>query len=270
MLFTSNFARLSPKGSAKFALKYLFKPYSRREYDFRTKTKDLETHTVQTIKGKIALHEFKASGDQHVLLSHGWADTSTRFTHLIDKLVSEGVNVWSLDHIGHGKSETDTAHLFGFFDGVEKAVNHIEKRNHKLSGIVGHSMGALAVLLQHEQILLDKKIVMSSAPTKFFENLFINTKKFGVSNRMLLNSLNHVAEVYQRDWQELSPEKHSHKINESFLMVHDKDDPTCSYENFQELVDGTKHEFMTTNGLGHLKILKDERVLNKITDFIRS
>ncbi len=268
MAFTSTFAKISPNLSADFALKYLFKPYSRRAYDFRTQSPPHETHTVKTIKGDLALHHFFANSDEHVILSHGWADTSVRFTYLIDELLNQNLNVWVFDQIGHGKSQGDTAHLFGFIDGLKKSIDFIQSQNHKLSSIIGHSMGALAVLNQKERILKDKKIIMISAPTKFFENLFINTKKFGVSNQMLLHALNKASDTYKTPWIDLSPEKHTYKIQSDFLMIHDQEDPTCSYENFKELVKETDHKFLATTGLGHLKILRDPGVLNHIVSFI--
>lgn len=272
MLFTSTFAKLSERKSADFALNHLFKPYSRRKYEFRTQKKPFKTHKVKSIKGNICLHHFKNTDknteNKHVLLSHGWADTSVRYTHLIDHLFKEGFDVWALDQIGHGKSDGDTAHLFGFIDGVKECIRFIEHNDHNLTAIVGHSMGALAVLNQNERHLKNKKIVMMSAPTKFFENLFINTKKAGVSNKMLLNALERVSKIYGVHWSELDPKKHIHKIAPHFLMIHDKGDPTCSYENFKELVEHTNHKFITTETLGHLKILKDKVVHKSISDFV--
>jgi len=268
MAFTSIYAKISKTGSAKFALNQLFKPHSRRDYAFRTKKRPSKTYKVKTIKGQVALHHFLGSENKHVLLSHGWADTSVRFTHLIDHLVSEGFDVWAFDHIGHGKSEGNTAHLFGFVDDVKESLKFIEYQGHEVVSIIGHSMGALAVLNQTTPHLKNKRIVMISAPTDFFENLFINTKKFGLSNKMLLNSLEFLSDIYGTEWPELSPKKQTHKIGSHFLMVHDKGDPTCSYESFKELVELTNHEFMTTETLGHLKILKDKVVLKRISDFI--
>jgi esterase/lipase len=268
MAFTGAFAKLSDKGSAEFALKYLFKPYSRRNYDFRTKKKVSKTHRLKTTAGHIALHHFKGTKNKHVLLSHGWADTSVRFTHLIDHLLLEGFDVWALDQMGHGKSDGDTAHLFGFVDSVKECLKFIEYQGHEVVSLIGHSMGALAVLNQTEPHLKNKRIVMISAPTKFFENLFINTKKLGVSNRMLLNALEYVSDVYEVHWSELSIKKHIHKIGPHFLMIHDKGDRTCSYQNFKEMVEHTNHDFMTTETLGHLKILRDKVVHKRISDFI--
>ncbi len=159
MAFTSTFAKISPNLSADFALKYLFKPYSRRNYDFRTQVPPHETHTVKTIKGDLALHHFFAKSDEHVILSHGWADTSVRFTYLIDELLKQNLNVWVFDQIGHGKSQGDTAHLFGFIDGLRKSIDFIQSQDHNLKSILGHSMGALAVLNQDEEILKNKKII---------------------------------------------------------------------------------------------------------------
>lgn len=270
LLFTAAFARVLPTLSADFALKYLFKPYSRRSYDFRTQVPPHKSYTIKTLQSDLMLHHFSGNGDKHVVLSHGWADTSVRFTYLIDELINQNLNVWVFDHIGHGQSSGNTAHLFGFIDGLQSTIDFIESKDHKVSAILGHSMGALALLNQKAETFENKKIIMMSAPTEFFKNLFLNTKRFGVSNKMLLNALNRVADIYKVPWGELSPEKHTYKIQKDFLMIHDKDDLTCSYENFKNLIKGTEHQFITTTGLGHLKILRDPVVLKQISNFIKT
>ena len=268
MFLTSGFANLTYQSSGHFALKFLFKPYSRRDYVFKTQKPVSKLYFVKTLKGQVALNYFEGQGDKHIFLSHGWADTSVRFTQLIDELLNQGFHIWSIDQVGHGKSSHDSSNLFDFIDGVKNCIEFIENKGHQIEALIGHSMGSLAVLNQSSSLLENKKVVMVAAPTKFFENLFVNTKKMGFSNKMLLSALEHVSKFYQKSWEELSPIKHTYKINSHFLMVHDKEDPTCSYENFKELVKGIEHEFLSTSGLGHLKILKDKGVLSKISSFI--
>jgi len=270
MMLTSTVALVSKKWSARLALHLLFKPNGRRDYTFKTHVQPIKTYRIKSLEGVVALHHFKADENKHVLLSHGWADSSVRFAKLIDCLMKEGYNVWALDHIGHGQSSGDISHLFGFVHGLREALKFIEYEGHEIKALVGHSMGAVAVLNQEAYHLKGKKVVMLSAPTKLFENLFENTQKNGVSSKILMAALEHLSSVYDVAWSALSPDHHTHKIGPNFLMVHDKYDTIASYENFKKLVEHTNHEFLTTEVLGHSRAVKDKVVLKRISDFIKS
>ena len=262
-------AKAAPKLSAKLALKYLFKPNGRRDYEFRTKNKP-ETFNVKTKSGNLSLYRFSKGHKKSAFLSHGWADSSTRFTQVIDHLNESGFGVWTLDHIGHGKSERSAANIFTFIDGAAESLKFIKNKDFEPTALIGHSMGSLAVLNLSKETLDGKKVVLISAPTKFFANIFKRIDQAGIPKLLLLNSFNFLSKKYKTKWESLSPDKQAHKINKSFLFVHDEDDTTCSYENIKGLVKNQPHEFMSTKGLGHLKILKYEAVLKRILKFINT
>lgn len=261
------FTKTAPTISARLALKYLFKPNGRRTYEFRTKIKP-QSFTIPTQSGKVSLYKFSQNHKKSVFLSHGWADSSTRFTQVIDHLNESGFDVWTLDHIGHGRSEKSTANIFTFIDGVESSLDFIKEHSNEPNALLGHSMGSLAVLNLPEEVLKNKKIILISAPTKFFENIFKRVDALGIPKILLLKSFNFLSKKYKKKWEELSPDQQVDKLNKNFLFIHDEDDITCSYKNIKGLVKGHPHEFMSTQGLGHLKILKDPAVLENIVHFI--
>lgn len=267
---TYYFTRLTPGLSAAFALKYLCNPRSRRSFDLRTKVTP-EEFEIKYKTGFVKAYKFSPSkeGEKSVLLTHGWADTTTRFTQTIDQLVESGFTVWSFDHIGHGKSAESTAHLFNFIKGLKLTLSFIKEHDKKeVTAILAHSMGSLAVLNLEENLLKDKKIILVSAPTLFFENMFTRITSFGLSALMLKNLLENVSKKRNLHWESLAPVKQAHKTNENFLFVHDIDDQVCSFDNIKELLKDRTHQFHETKGLGHLKILKDSEVLSVMSEFI--
>lgn len=259
--------KLLPSVSEKLALKILANPFSRRKYDLRTKVKPSSVK-LKTLIGEVVLYKFSgenSDSNKNILLCHGWADSTTRFTQLIDHLINEGVTVWSLDHIGHGKSFGSTAHLFGVVDGTKAALRHLTDNNASPQALLGHSLGALAVLNLPHEVLKNKKIILVSAPTKFFENMYKSITRAGVSALMLTNLLEKTSAKYGVDWESLSPANNKDKINENFLFIHDDKDLISSYTNIKELIKDHKHEFLTTTGLGHVRLLKDPGVLKRIS-----
>lgn len=46
-----------------------------------------------------------------VIVAHGLADHSGRYAELAQALVAAGYGVYAIDHIGHGKSQGQRAHV---------------------------------------------------------------------------------------------------------------------------------------------------------------
>ncbi len=269
---THFFTLIFPRLSAYISLKFFCNPKSRRVYDFRTQIQpEVFDWDVEGNNLKAYSFQKEKKYKKTILLTHGWADTSVRFTSLIDFLVNEGFKVWVFDHIGHGKSSLKTSHLILFIKGLSAVMNQINKIDLKeVDALLAHSMGSLAVLNLEQKTLENKKVIIASAPTLFFENMFERITSYGVSALMLKNFLDRISKKSGFDWDALAPLKQKNKIGENFLFIHDKNDPVCSFDNIKMLVENTPHHFFETKGLGHLKIIKDHSVHEKISSFLTS
>lgn len=90
----------------------------------------------------------------NVLLVHGYAEHSGRYTSFFDNLRSNGLNTFVYDHQGHGKSEGRTAYVNRFSDYVDDLKVVIDQIDDSLPIVLFcHSMGGLIVanyLIQHD------------------------------------------------------------------------------------------------------------------------
>ncbi len=80
-----------------------------------------------------------------VVLLHGFAEHSGRYTHFIQALNLAGVNVITYDHRGHGKSDGPRSYISSFdeyIDDLTIVVNHY-KNSELPAFLMGHSMGSL-------------------------------------------------------------------------------------------------------------------------------
>jgi pimeloyl-ACP methyl ester carboxylesterase len=260
---------ISPYLSMKLASKLLGNPFSRRVYEMRTVVKP-ESVVIATSFGDICLHKFSPKTqhcEKHILLFHGWGDSSTRFTQLINQLLLSGFTLWSFDQVGHGKSSGNYSHLFAFIEGTRQVIEYLDRENCSPQAIVGHSMGALGVMNQPAELIGTKKVVLISAPALFFENMYHAVASVGVARIMLTNLLEQVSALMGTHWKTLAPRENTAIINNNFLFVHDTTDLTCSYKGIKNLLTNIEHEFYTTENLGHIKILKDPQMLSKVADF---
>jgi pimeloyl-ACP methyl ester carboxylesterase len=258
----------SPYLSVKLANKLLGNPFSRRKYQMRTQVAPLSV-MLPTSAGEVCLHKFlsdKSKTDNHIFLCHGWGDTSTRFTQLINHLLEQGYTVWSLDQVGHGQSQGHYSDLYCFIEGTSKALEYMREQGSAANVIIGHSMGALGVMNLSEQLLTDKKVILISAPSLFFENMKDAVASVGISKLMLTNLLESVSKQRGVNWQNLTPASNVHKMANS-LFIHDITDTICPYQHTKNLAQEIEHSFFSTNGAGHTKLLKNAELLEKVSSF---
>lgn len=265
-LSTSVATRVAPKIVTKVSYRVLTNPFSKRHPTFNEVT-TTSTHQISSELGDITLYEFKG-GAKHILLTHGWADNSSCFNSLIKELLDEGYSVWCFDHIGHGKSQGNISHLFGFIDGLKRVISFIEDREINLHSIIAHSMGGAAVLNLEEEFLRSRKIILISIPIMFFEGMFDKMDQIGISKKLLLNLLEDVSNTYKLKWSELAPNNHKDKLNENFLFIHDLKDRQCSFDDLDSYVREKTASLVKTEGLGHRRILSSKSVCRDVLEFI--
>jgi alpha-beta hydrolase superfamily lysophospholipase len=95
-----------------------------------------------------------------LLVVHGWAEHSGRYTNLVDYFVPKGYAICALDYRGHGKSEGPRGYVDRFSDNLHdlKTFFDLVRSQHSDTKIfmVGHSMGgtvATAYVLEHQHEL---------------------------------------------------------------------------------------------------------------------
>jgi pimeloyl-ACP methyl ester carboxylesterase len=273
MLYTSSkwLTSISPFISEKVAKTILANPASRRQYQMRTSIEP-SLYFVETIYGKICLQKFEQpDGRLHknILLCHGWGDTSTRFTQLINHLVTQGFCVWSYDQIGHGKSVGESySHLFAFIEGTKRVLRYLYNMNVCIDTIVGHSMGALALLNLTIEERQCEKIILISMPAFIFSDMYRAVVNVGFCDSMLTSYLERLSKKQGVNWQQLTAEHHLGKITDKVLVIHDLNDVICAFFEVKKLLVNTPCELFETRELGHVKLLKSKIVLDKVSRFI--
>ncbi|MEM7539235.1 MAG: lysophospholipase [Chloroflexota bacterium] len=98
-----------------------------------------------------------------VLIVHGLSEHSGRYMNVVNRLVPAGYAVYSLDHLGHGRSDGTKVHVETFADYTETLKLYFDIVHTKEVGtketadypffLLGHSMGGLiasAYLLEHQ------------------------------------------------------------------------------------------------------------------------
>ena len=260
-------AKYAPKLGVLLGYKILANPFSLREYRFKAVNPSNE-HFIDTTLGKVILYHF-AGGQRHLLLTHGWADTSKSFQTIIKKLLDTGYSVWSIDHIGHGKSEGNLSHAVAFIDGIACAMNFIEKKYGPLYGLIAHSMGGIAVLNQPNPELINKKIVIMAVPFHFLDTIYKIIDQIGISKKIFRIMIKDIENTHNVESDSINLHHHSNKFTKNVLFIHDKDDEHCSYKDLNPLVTESKSQLYSTQGKFHRGSFKDEACIEEILKFLK-
>ncbi|MFK8139494.1 MAG: alpha/beta hydrolase [Bdellovibrionales bacterium] len=264
-LISNTAFNIAPNFTTEMGFKFLCNPFSRR--DIQLPIEPNSSRDITTQLGNVRLYQFGNLNHKVALLGHGWADNCRSLTSLIQLFLDNQYCVYAFDQIGHGNSEGKVAHLFGFIDSWDKVINELEKEK-KITSIVSHSMGCLAVLNQQQEYLIGKKIVFLSPPTNFFDDMLRNFSRAGLPEELCYALLEKVSAQYNTPWRNLSLDNNHEKLSQDFMVVHDINDSVCSYEESSNFYINTPVKYKTTNGLGHRRALKDKEVQQEIVSFI--
>lgn len=263
---TSGLTKMAPNFSAKLGGQLLLKPHGKRHYQFQLVLPHSDIQ-LETSMGDAHVHIF-GHGSKLAIVNHGWADNSLSFQHLIESLLEQGYRVAAIDHLGHGKSTGKHAHLLIFIEALQNLLAYFDKQNQQVDLLIGHSMGALAMLNLPQDELAKRKAVFISTPLKLFELMFETVERLGISSKLLINVLEKICQTYQTTWPELSGEKHMNKLAEHHYFIHDKNDRYAPFSDVEAFIATSKAKLITTENLGHRRILVDTSVISNINDLI--
>lgn len=263
---TGAISTISPKFAALIGRNVLMRPYGRRAYNNELIKPEQELSLLTSIG--CAHVNIYGSGEQVIIVSHGWADNSQSFDKMIVSLVNQGYLVAAIDHIGHGKSTGNKSHLLSFIETTEALIKHFDNEGITVKSIIAHSMGAVATLNLPQNLLLNKKIILISSPIKFFELMFEKVEQVGISKKLLTAVLENIGRKYNKNWKELATEQHLDKLSMDFTFIHDQEDRFAPYADLENFLKGGNNHLVATSGLGHKRILGDTNVINNINQVL--
>ncbi len=198
-----------------------------------------------------------------VLLVHGWEGRGAQLGSFVEPLVDAGMSVVAFDAPGHGDSPGHRLFLSDMADCVGQLAEHIEGKWGKVHAIVAHSFGCAATLLAHQRYGTDapRNIFVAPAPLAsravggFAELLDLPAAgRDAMAERLVVES--------GVSFEDLTIERMVGERDAGLLIVHDEEDREVSYEQAGVLAASWPlAQLVTTHGLGHRRILRDEAVI---------
>jgi pimeloyl-ACP methyl ester carboxylesterase len=209
-----------------------------------------------------------------VYFMHGWGGRGSQFADFVEPLVASGHRVVLFDAPSHGDSAPGAAGP-GRTHGVEfgKALDAVFDRYGPAEAVVAHSLGTIATYLSLRFGWLGTQRLVLLAPMVEAQTLFDQFQAilgFGTRTRRAFDrAVDDFVGLPLEDFDAIHQSAHTDQV--PTLVVHDRGDRQTPYADAERLAAALPDaRLVTTDGLGHRRILRDPAVVGEVVDFVRS
>lgn len=217
------------------------------------------------LKNGIATFSWGPLQGPKVFLIHGWSGRGTQLGAFAGPLVAKGCRVIAMDGPSHGESSAGAANAGAYAQFIIDA----EKELGRVEALIGHSFGGGCATLAIARGLQLKKIVVIASPARYTRVVANFAHRIGLGDRARRELEGIITLRAGISPQNLNIALLGQALKIKSLIVHDKDDKEVPYTSGVEIHEAWPHSrLLTTEGLGHRRILKDAQVVQAVTDFI--
>lgn len=200
-----------------------------------------------------------------VVLAHGWEGHHRNFAGLIAALRLRGLAVLALDMPAHGASSGRDSHPAMFAEAIAAALDRIGPAR----AVIGHSMGGVAALRAIAGRGDVARTVIIAAPSSMEGVL----RRFGAAVRLSRRGIAAFMRAVERrvgvPARDLDVRRWATGLDLPVLLIHDRDDrevPVIEAARAAHVLPQAR--LIVTEGLGHRRLLRDQRVIDAAADFI--
>ncbi|SFS18774.1 Alpha/beta hydrolase family protein [Dyella sp. OK004] len=261
--------RLAPKRTVNRAARLFATPFasSRIRAQSARPDQDMRQGALQVGDETIATYVWGDPSTQpYALLVHGWSSFGLRFLPWVQQLREMGLAVVTFDQPGHGRSSGKLCTLPDFITTIRAVGRHFG--NAALA--VGHSLGGAALALAQSESWLAQRLILiaPAADMEAAAGRFLRFVRLGDHLRGAFLAWHERRTGVQV--KELQVHRHLPALGQAGLVVHDLDDrdvPWEEGERYARYWPGAR--LLTTQGLGHHKVLDAPEVLDAAFAFLR-
>jgi pimeloyl-ACP methyl ester carboxylesterase len=236
---------------------------------------DAHTVRVQTSLGHVAVHWFAASAPLkgRALVLHGWRSRTDFMVRLVRSLTEEGWAVAAIDLPGHGQS---SGRALNVKLGVE-AVAIVNESFGPFDLAVGHSFGGVVAVnatvggIKAFEPVPFKKIAIIASPNSMPDLFRSVGKRLGLKPIAQAAFEARVEAVAGHRLETYVMSEQLRRFNGAVLVLHAPDDAEVPYADALAMESAGGHvRLAPMHGLGHRRIIADERVFAELRVFGRT
>ena len=202
-----------------------------------------------------------------VILAHGWEGRGSQLAPFVAPLVESGRSVIAFDAPAHGISDGTRSSLPHFAWALRSVAAAVS--DDAPDAIIAHSLGCAATTLALREGLTARRVVFISPPLDptDYTNRFGDI--LGLEAKIVDGMRMRIEERFLRKWSDYSLAGTARTMTAPLLVIHDRDDQDTPWNEgaaLAELWPGAR--MMSTEGLGHRRILREPAVIDAAANFI--
>ena len=240
---------------------------STRERALRASTGDAVERDIEAGGQRIRTYSWgDPRGLPLVLFAHGWSSHGTRFLPWVARLREAGYAVAAFDQPAHGRSDGHSSNLPEFVDTLEAVSRHFGPA----AAVVGHSLGGAAVALAMARGLAAGRAILIAPAADPVAAARRFSRLVGLPMRLCRRMIARFEAVIGMSFDELQAQRNAPRIGRPALIVHDLGDrevPWEEGERYARYWPGAR--LLSTQGLGHNRVVDDPAVIDAAVHFLR-
>ena len=208
---------------------------------------------------------WSASGEP-VLLVHGWEGRGSQLGGLALAIAAAGFQPITIDLPAHGSSKGAQTNLLEFAEAVRGMVKFLGG----VAGIIAHSFGAAGTTVALREPLSVGRLVYL-APCEDFDHFpRVFGDWLGLSDHLGARMRHSVERRLGVSMAELRGSLLAPRMKAPLLVVHDEGDVDVPWQDGKTYAAAwPDSRLMTTQGLGHRRILREAAVLSAVAAFFK-
>jgi pimeloyl-ACP methyl ester carboxylesterase len=201
-----------------------------------------------------------------VILVHGWEGRGSQLGAFVPPLVADGYRVVAFDAPGHGASDGNRSSLPHFAYALRGVVDALGKPLH---AVIAHSLGCAAVTLALREGLEANRLVFIAPPLEPVDY----TRRFGqilnLDAEIVEGLQRRIEERFMRKWSDYSLALSAPEMTAPLLIIHDREDRETFWSEGNALAQAWPGaRLITTEGLGHRKVLREAGLIEEARKFV--
>lgn len=215
-------------------------------------------------------HASKRRREQSVLIVHGWTSRALYMTAFVNPLLEKGFDVIAIDLPAHGKSKGKQLK----FRAAAQAIQDITAQHGPIYAMLGHSFGGAMIsfaLLGGQPLnkrISTERVVLVAAPNQLKGVTERFCKAFQLSEKAQIVFENQMTKLAQQDINTIASQNVYEELGLPVLLIHDEADLEVPFADSKGYEDLNNAKLVTTQGLGHRRILYDDTVVSHVTNFL--
>jgi len=201
------------------------------------------------------------------LLVHGWGGRGSQLAAFVEPLLARGFSVTTFDAPAHGDSDGRQVTL----PEMVAALRAVAAAHAPIHGIVAHSIGALATARAVYEGLAAGALVFIGPPAELVTPSLVFGDALGLSRRVRERMQARIEQRVGVTWDAFDVARLATSQQAPLLVVHDRGDAEVPWQHGVAIAHAwPTAELLTTDALGHRRILRDPTVVAEATSFLAS